>query len=384
MSNIPKVSVIMPCYNVEQYLRKCLDSVVNQTLKDIEIICVNDGSTDGSLLILNEYKEKDNRIRIIDKPNSGYGNTMNVGMDAATGEYIGIVETDDFIDTEMFTRLYEIAGKHNAQVVKSNYYMYRSQPNTQNEFFEVLRGCPYNKLISPEDVPLLFALRPCIWSAIYKRDFLYDNNIRFNETPGASYQDTSFVFQVWACAKNVFLIKDAYLHYRVDNSASSVKSAAKVFCVCDEYAVIDSFLKQHPQKIKWLAPLVAARKYENYRWNYERLAPEFQYAFLLKMSQELQEAYDAGYLQKELFKPEAWKKCLNILENRDDYFRKTAKIYREAYRVQEENSIPNELEHLKQELLETRKEIWNIRHSISFRIGRAITWLPRFLHDANS
>lgn len=98
----PKVSIVIPIYNVERYLRQCLDSVVNQTLKDIEIICVDDGSTDSSPDIIKEYVDKDPRVKVITKPNSGYGNSMNRGFDMAEGEYIGIVESDDYADPDMF------------------------------------------------------------------------------------------------------------------------------------------------------------------------------------------------------------------------------------------------------------------------------------------
>ena len=100
-----KVSIVIPICNVERYLKECLDSVINQTLKDIEIICVDDGSTDASLSILRTYEKMDTRIKVITKQNSGYGNTMNVGMDIAIGEYIGIVDADYYIEKNMFDRL---------------------------------------------------------------------------------------------------------------------------------------------------------------------------------------------------------------------------------------------------------------------------------------
>jgi len=118
----PRVSIIIPVFNVENYLKECLDSVVNQTLKDIEIICVNDGSTDGSLSILEEYKEKDERIKVISKLNGGYGHTMNVGMDAATGEYIGIVEPDDYIEPDMYEILYIEAVENDVDFIKADFY----------------------------------------------------------------------------------------------------------------------------------------------------------------------------------------------------------------------------------------------------------------------
>ena len=103
--NTPKVSVVIPCYNVEKYLHQCLDSVVNQTLKELEIICVNDGSKDSTLAIIQEYAARDDRIRIVDKPNGGYGESMNRGFDLATGEYIGIIESDDYAELDMFEKL---------------------------------------------------------------------------------------------------------------------------------------------------------------------------------------------------------------------------------------------------------------------------------------
>ena len=100
-----KVSILIPCYNVEKYIRQCLDSVVNQTLKDIEIICINDGSTDSTLDILRKYENRDNRIKVISKHNSGYGASMNIGLETAKGEYVGIVESDDFVEPNMFEKL---------------------------------------------------------------------------------------------------------------------------------------------------------------------------------------------------------------------------------------------------------------------------------------
>ena len=108
-SNVPKISVLIPVYNVEKYLERCLKSVCNQSFKDIEIICINDGSTDSSLSILEEYAKNDSRIKIIDKSNSGYGISMNIGLDNATGDYVGIIESDDFADLGMFETLYNMA-----------------------------------------------------------------------------------------------------------------------------------------------------------------------------------------------------------------------------------------------------------------------------------
>ena len=123
-----KVSILVPVCNVEKFLEKCLQSLVDQTLKDIEIICINDGSKDNSLSIIKKFANLDNRIVIIDKPNSGYGDSMNCGLDLAKGEYIGIVESDDFANLDMFEKLYGLAKCYDADIVKSNYNLYWENP----------------------------------------------------------------------------------------------------------------------------------------------------------------------------------------------------------------------------------------------------------------
>lgn len=317
-----KVSIIVPIFNVAQYLRECLESIINQTLEEIEIICVNDGSTDNSLSIIQEYALKDDRIIIIDKQNTGYGHTMNVALSQATGDYIGIVESDDFVDKEMFEKLYNIAEKNFADVVKSNYFEYRKGSDT---FVENLKKCTYNYTFDPTEKNNIFFVAPSIWSGIYKRSFLMDNNITFNETPGASYQDTSFAFKVWVSAKRVFLIDDAFLHYRIDNMSSSVNSTSKVFCICDEYKEIRKFLESNRYSNNRLVLLAFAMKFISYKWNYNRLSSAFQYAFLLKMVEEFREAEKNGEISTEYLSDIELNEIYYIINNYNEYFTETSK-----------------------------------------------------------
>ena len=108
--------------NAEQYLKQCLDSILGQTLRDIEIICVNDGSKDNSGAMLDAYAQRDDRVRVLHKENTGYGNSMNRGLDMARGEYIGIVESDDWVEPDMFEKLYQAAKAAKADVVKANFF----------------------------------------------------------------------------------------------------------------------------------------------------------------------------------------------------------------------------------------------------------------------
>ena len=113
---MPKISVIIPVYNVERFLKKCLESVINQTLSDLEIICINDGSTDKSLSILNSFAQKDNRIIVINQDNQGQSCARNAGLSIATGKYIGFVDSDDWIDLDFYEKLYNTAKKYNADI----------------------------------------------------------------------------------------------------------------------------------------------------------------------------------------------------------------------------------------------------------------------------
>ena len=150
-----KVSVLIPIYNAARYLVECLDSLRGQTLHEMEFICINDGSTDNSLSILREYNKRDDRFRIIDKKNTGYGASMNVGLQYAGGEYIGIVESDDFIAPCMFERLYHDAIRTGADIVKSNYWEHRHGTDV---FCEALHTCKYEWLHCPrEDDATVFA-----------------------------------------------------------------------------------------------------------------------------------------------------------------------------------------------------------------------------------
>lgn len=311
-----KLSVLIPVYNVAIFLHQCLDSIINQTLKDIEIICINDGSTDESLAILQNYAQRDRRIQIIDKPNTGYGHSMNIGLKAATGEYIGIVESDDFADTNMFEQLYLTAVEHDAEIVKSNYLEYK---NGENHFVEFPDNVEYLKVISPSQYQNIFFWQATIWSAIYKKDFLLGNDIWFNETPGASYQDTAFTFKVLACAKHLVLLKEAFLHYRTDNTNSSVNSVNKVFCICDEYDEIQRFLEKNSILQERYKYLVEILKFRIYQWNYHRVSPDYKYEFLLRFTDEFHKAKKNGLLIQEHWADQEWLAVHKLMESPEQF-----------------------------------------------------------------
>jgi len=238
-SGSPVLSLLIPIYNVQRYLRECLDSAMAQTLKDIEIICINDGSTDNSPAIIREYMERDGRVKMIDKVNSGYGDSMNHGLEMARGKYVGILESDDFMAPDALEKLVSAADSNNADFAKANFDFYWSKPEERRSLHEMFKAKDCGKPVHPSDTTQFFKQKPSIWSAVYRRDFLERNGITFLPTPGASFQDTSFAFKVIACADKAVYLHDAVLSYRQDNENSSVNSSAKVFCVNSEYAEIE-------------------------------------------------------------------------------------------------------------------------------------------------
>ena len=222
------VSVIVPIYNVERYLVQCLDSIAAQTLQSLEVLCVNDGSTDGSSGIAHRYEQVDPRFKVIDKPNGGYGSAVNAGLDAACGTWIGIVEPDDFIDPHMFEDLLAnsmLESGRLADIVKSSFWMYYDGSDGQDEraeapfFGEVMPG---HRIETDAHVtPDLVRHHPAIWSAIYRRDFLLAHGIRMMEVSGAGWTDNPWLLQTMLAAKDIVWIPSAYYYYRQTNPGSS-------------------------------------------------------------------------------------------------------------------------------------------------------------------
>ena len=200
----PKVSIIMPTLNVKPYIKQCIESVVNQTLNDIEIIIVDAGSTDGTLEILKEYESKDSRITLLHSDQKSYGHQMNMAIDIITGEYMGIVETDDYVAYEMFEELYKLSNNGEYDLVKSSFIYVNEDTN------EIYKDKNMYKQQIPDDKPFnlkdnayLLTGHPSIWAGIYKTDFIKSNNIKFMEAPGGGWVDNPFFHETACFAKTI-------------------------------------------------------------------------------------------------------------------------------------------------------------------------------------
>lgn len=214
MAAEPKVSIVVPIYGVERYLRQCVDSILAQTLTDIEIILVDDGSPDACPAIVDEYAARDSRIIAVHQPNGGYGKAVNHGISLARGKYIGIVEPDDFIEPDMYETLYTKAEEHQADVAKCWFYDFLDTGNKKETKpcwnpLPQLDGC-----FTLTEHPELLQMHPSVWSAIYRRDFLEEHHLRMIEAPGSGWTDNPFQVQTLCCAKRIYFTNKPLYYWR--------------------------------------------------------------------------------------------------------------------------------------------------------------------------
>lgn len=223
------VSIIVPIYNAGPYLEQCLDSIVGQTHKDLEIILLNDGSTDDSLTTMRRYAENDGRIKVIDKQNQGYGATCNRGLAEATGTWVSIVEPDDWIEPGMYADMLAFAAKFADEgtpldIVKTPYWRIWMPDTKQQRKL----NCSYKNRIHPPKQPFaiadaahLLCHHPSIWSAIYRKSFLDERNIRFKEIPGAGWADNPFLVETLCQTDRIGYFDTAYYCYREETPEKS-------------------------------------------------------------------------------------------------------------------------------------------------------------------
>ncbi len=241
------VSIIIPVYNVENYLRQCLDSVVNQTLEKIEIICVNDGSTDSSLQILEEYARNDDRVKIINKENNGAGAARKTGLDNAKGEFIAFVDSDDWVKLDTYENLYKNAISNNSDLVMLNFDFY-------DEFKDEYTSWPdyniakyfnedidfYEFIFHHSDIkPHLLNRSFSPWSKLYKTEFIRSYDDFYLEKFISLGEDVPFHVQVLLRARRISFYNDRCYFYRISNVDSICNSSVRSKKVFDIFTIVD-------------------------------------------------------------------------------------------------------------------------------------------------
>lgn len=223
MYNI-KVSVIIPVYNAEKYLRQCLDSIINQTLKEIEIICVDDGSTDKSLEILKEYENKDDRVQIIQQKNQFAGVARNNGLKVATGDWVTFIDSDDFCELTGLENMYKIAEENDLDFIKCSSRCYNESLQQYEErdwYLNRKAEKIFNKVVRFDEYPeLLYGICDTPWSGLYKMSFVKENNIYFPNFHCVN--DHSFFVNCLLKAKKMEVVDVFFVHHRVERSGSLI------------------------------------------------------------------------------------------------------------------------------------------------------------------
>lgn len=292
MSYVPKISVIVPVYNVSKWLRDCLDSLRRQTFKDYEAILVNDGSTDDSLSILREYESMDPRFRVYDFPNGGYGKAMNRGMDAATGRYMAILEPDDMLPTKAYENLWKAAEMYEFPDIVRGECLTMYEKNGKMQYEHTDNNYLYFKSYCPRKEYFAFNGIPNTWTSIYRMDFLRRHGLKHNETPGASFQDEGW-FTLTLCLADKWVCTDSIVYlYRIDNPNSSVRSYdTKMETLFREYDHIKNFLHHTPGLWEEVKEGVFMRFVNAHIHVYEMLSDHLIGEFVQKLKEEIEKHF---------------------------------------------------------------------------------------------
>lgn len=261
---MPKITVAIPVYNVEKYLRQCLDSVVNQTLKDLQIICVDDGSTDGSLAIVQEYAERDKRIEVYSKPNEGLGITRNFVYPLIKGKYTYFMDSDDWLELDGLEHVYQLAEKYNADVVCLNYYK-----NDRDRSFPFQNQTCW---VSPDKKKRMWALQfafPFAWAKLYNTDFLTKNQIFFSEALRS--QDHIVHWKTFLLGNAFCFCPLPIYHYRIvkNSSENTIRFNHRCLSVISAMQEIENYLKESGLYEEYVS-FFSSLKFHNIWYYYKR------------------------------------------------------------------------------------------------------------------
>lgn len=295
-----KVSVVIPVYNVENYLEDCLDSIVNQTLTDIEIICINDGSKDNSLDILNRYAEKDNRMVVISQENGGHAVATNRGMSMAKGEYLYLMDSDDIVETNTLEDTYKLAKEKKLDFVIFKAINYNDPEDRyyETEVYSManLKKSVGTKIFNYKDVPdnVLFNMSVTPWSKLYNREFVEKCGAKFPE--GLVFEDNVFFWQVFFNAKRVYF-HDEFLFTRRWYSTSSTTAGDQRFLnSIDVYNLVWEEFRKHGE-------------FENHKVNLYNNKVKIGFMRFSKIKKEFKNLYF-----------DAWKKDIQKIFNNKDFY----------------------------------------------------------------
>lgn len=284
-----KVSVIVPVYNNEKFLDKCLSNLIKQTLEDIEIICVNDGSGDSSEDILNKYKQKDNRIIVVSQENQGAGASRNNGMDIAKGEYISFVDADDWLERDALKKLYENADRNKSDMVLFNSIEHwPAGEKKERIYIPSDDAIDYYDLVFDYDYckDLVMNSMFVVWSKIYKTSFLKENNIKFDTYK--IFNDVQFHIESMLLSKRLSYVPEILYNYNKlneDSLQTSKSNSNKRLLLFDVFNGVEDFLVEHALYDEFYLNFIQF-KISQSQANLERTSDEFKEEFYQKTKKE--------------------------------------------------------------------------------------------------
>ena len=251
---MPRISIIVPIFNVEDYLYKCIESLRAQTLKDIEIILVNDGSTDSSLAICRSFVDKDKRIKLINKVNGGVSSARNAGLDIARGQYVGFVDPDDWIEPDMFNNMYHTISMTNTDICICNYFIEYPQrsiatllPFKQDilDRADIVNGLIANMLSGQTLDSGELLIMGSVWRLLIRNDFVHKHKLRFPlEVP--LMEDLVFVVNALLNARSVSIDNGLYYHYVIRRGSAVNRYRRNLYeCEMKVFNLLNEALDRH-------------------------------------------------------------------------------------------------------------------------------------------
>lgn len=370
-----KFSVITPVYNVQNYLPECLGSIIGQTMRDIEIICVDNGSTDKSLSILKQYAKKDKRIKVLEIGKADAGTARNAGLDVAVGEYLYFIDSDDYCEKDLLEKAYEVITREKSDVLVFRADRFDSATGKRKEMWYSLveADLPKERPFRPEAMRghLFNSFQNWPWNKVFRRSFIEEKKIRFQEVVRAN--DVLFVYLALAQAEKISVLDEVLIHYRVGNKNSlqstnhlapvafwdayrETKKALQRIGLYEKYE--KSYLNETMKGILYNYNAVKTNEAKEYIFALIRYGSEIEFGFL-KHGRNYYDDKEAYSEYCEIMKTEH----LSDLE---------ADRLKEKYKhVLKENS------ELKETNCQLDKGIKEIRASRAYKVGMAVTDVPR-------
>lgn len=321
---MPKISVIVPVYNVEKYLENCLNSIINQTFSDIEIICVNDGATDNSEAILKKYQQQDNRIKIVNKKNGGLSSARNAGLKVATGDFISFIDSDDWIDKTMLEKMYENITKLNTDISICAVHNFDEQKQTIDDslpYFtlELFNERFDNKVFSYTDTKD-FIMDVCVmaWNKLYRKSFLDEQKATFPD--GLIFEDGPFFFSIFFKTQKVSLVREFLYFYRINRTGSILQKHNKN--LMDIIDIVNLMYEKISQTPIWneIKNTFYKKKADDIFYRYQLIPLKYKKKFAKKFREEShlakEENFDFDYIKENM--PITYTN-MNILKNQTSF-----------------------------------------------------------------